>query len=194
MSNNDLFHRGSGNTQLISMKANRLLSIAFAVLMLAVTANAQNSRGYKGMVNAGWILFAEDVSFEALTIHGYQFNPHLFVGGGVGINFYSSPSGPNTSREGGFIPIFADVRGYLLKGKISPYADAKIGVLMPYLEGGTSVYFAPEVGCKLNTSSRFALNVAVEFILPQDKFVDDPQNHNFYVRAGGLCLKLGIEF
>lgn len=177
----------------ISMKAKRLLSFAFAVIMLAGTVSAQNGRGYKGMVNAGWILLAEDVSFEALTIHGYQFNPHLFVGGGAGINFYSSPSGPNISHEGGFIPIFADIRGYLLKGKISPYGDAKLGVLMPYDEGGTSVYFAPEIGCKFSTSSRFALNVAVEYILQQDKFGNNP-HHDFFVRAGGLCLKLGIEF
>ena len=54
--------------------------------MLAGTATAQINKGYKGMVNAGWILLSEDVSFEALTIHGYQFNPHLFVGGGAGIN------------------------------------------------------------------------------------------------------------
>ena len=45
--------------------------------MLAGTATAQINKGYKGMVNAGWILLSEDVSFEALTIHGYQFNPHL---------------------------------------------------------------------------------------------------------------------
>ena len=67
--------------------------------MLAGTATAQINKGYKGMVNAGWILLSEDVSFEALTIHGYQFNPHLFVGGGAGINYYSSGSDDAGDRK-----------------------------------------------------------------------------------------------
>ena len=175
----------------ISMKAKRLISFAFAVLMLALTVNAQNSRGYKGMVNAGWIFLSEDVSFEALTIHGYQINPHLFVGGGAGINYYSSGS-----DDAGYIPIFADIRGYLLKGGITPYAEAKIGGQMTFNDNGTSgLYFAPEIGCAFFTSKRFAIDIAVEYILHRDQNIaPKASGRTCNIDAGGLCLKLGIEF
>ncbi len=64
-----------------SQKIATAIAVVAALLMSNLTINAQNNRGYKGMFNAGWILLSEDVSFEALTIHGYQINPHLFVGG-----------------------------------------------------------------------------------------------------------------
>lgn len=75
-----------------SQKIATAIAVVAALLMSSLTINAQNNRGYKGMFNAGWILLSEDVGFEALTIHGYQINPHLFVGGGAGINYYSSGS------------------------------------------------------------------------------------------------------
>ena len=173
------------------MKAKRLLSFAFAILMLAGTATAQINKGYKGMVNAGLILLSEDVSFEALTIHGYQFNPHLFVGGGAGINYYSSGS-----DDAGYIPIFADIRGYLLKGRISPYGEAKIGGQVTFNGNGTSgLYFAPEIGCSFATSKRFAIDVAVEYILHRDQNIAPTASGRICnIDAGGLCLKLGIEF
>ena len=165
--------------------------ILFAILMAIMIPTIQaQEKGYKGMVNAGWIPTSESTSFEALTIHGYQYNHYLFVGGGAGINYYSSSS---INDEGVFIPIFADVRGYLLKGKISPYAEAKIGGLIPVTDGGAGVYFAPEAGCKFGFSSKFALNIAVEYILLQEKTGNNSYN-SFYVSTGGLCVKIGVEF
>lgn len=161
-----------------------------ALLLLASSFVCNAQSGYRGMFNAGWI-FTENASFEAITIHGYQFNPHLFVGGGAGINYYSSSDG----HDAGFIPIFADVRGYLLKGKISPYAETKIGALVPYAEGGTSLYFAPEIGCKFHTSKKFALTVGVEFILKDTKDISSRDlGYSRYIDTGGLSAKIGIEF
>lgn len=167
------------------------MAVVAILLMSCLSVNAQNNRGYKGMVNAGWILLSEDVSFEALTIHGYQFNPHLFVGAGAGINYYSSGS-----DDAGYIPIFADVRGYLLKGKIKPYAEAKIGGQFTYNDNGTSgIYFAPEIGCAFFTSKRFAIDIAIEYILHRDQNIAPMASGRICnIDAGGLCLKLGIEF
>lgn len=173
------------------MKAKRLLSFAIAVIMLVVSTTAQTNKGYKGIVNAGWILLSEDVSFEALTIHGYQINSNLFVGGGTGINYYSSES-----DDAGYIPIFADIRGYLLKGRITPYAEAKIGGQFTFNENGTSgLYFAPEMGCSFATSNKFAINVAVEYILHRDQNIASTASGRICnIDTGGLCLKLGIAF
>lgn len=174
-----------------SQKIAAAIAVVAALLMSSLTINAQNNRGYKGMFNAGWILLSEDVSFEALTIHGYQINPHLFVGGGAGINYYSSGS-----DDAGYIPIFADIRGYLLKGRITPYAEAKIGGQMTFNDNGTSgLYFAPEIGCAFFTSKRFAIDIAVEYILHRDQNIaPKASGRTCNIDAGGLCLKLGIEF
>ena len=168
------------------------LFLALSLLILGATTEVQaRDKGYKGMFNAGWIFLSEDVSFEALTIHGYQFNPYLFVGGGAGVNYYSSGS-----DDAGFIPIFADIRGYLLKGGISPYAEAKIGGQVTYNGNGTSgLYFAPEIGCTFATSKRFAIDVAVEYILHRSQNIAPTQSGRVCnIDTGGLCLKIGVEF
>lgn len=173
------------------MKIKTLL-ITLVLLIIGATADIQAmDKGYKGMFNAGWIFLSEDVSFEALTIHGYQINSHLFVGGGAGVNYYSSGS-----DDAGYIPIFADVRGYLLKGGISPYAEAKIGGQFTYNGNGTSgLYFAPEIGCSFATSKRFAIDIAVEYILHRSQDIAGGQSgRNCFIDTGGVCLKLGVEF
>ncbi|WP_455496690.1 hypothetical protein [Coprobacter sp.] len=43
---------------------------------------------------------------SASCSHGYQFNPYFFLGSGVGVNYHFDGSTV-------FIPIYADVRGYL---------------------------------------------------------------------------------
>lgn len=52
------------------------------------------------------------------TVNGYHFNPRLGVGLGVGMDRYSIVS---------TLPIYASVRGVLLKRKVSPYYFANVG-------------------------------------------------------------------
>ena len=168
--------------------------IIFSIILMVIiipTIQAQE-KGYKGMFNAGWILLSENTSFEVLTVHGYQFNPYLFVGAGAGVNYYCTSDGD----DAGYIPIFVDVRGYLLKGKISPYAEAKIGGQINYNENGTTgIYFAPEIGCKFALSSKFAFNIACEYILHREQNIAGIYSGRAcYIDTGGLCLKVGVEF
>lgn len=74
---------------------------------------------------------------------GYQFNPYLYVGGGVGAEFqyqayanriYSDVPLPTNvyitqSYTGSLVvvPIFAEVKGYLLKKPISPFLQMRMG-------------------------------------------------------------------
>lgn len=52
------------------------------------------------------------------TVNGYHFNPRLGVGLGVGLDHY----GPVSA-----LPIYASVRGVLLRRKVSPYYFANLG-------------------------------------------------------------------
>jgi hypothetical protein len=73
---------------------------------------------------------------------GYQFNPYLYVGGGVGAEFqyqaysnrvvndvYGGLFFTNQSYTGSLVvvPIFAEVKGYLLKKPISPFLQLRMG-------------------------------------------------------------------
>jgi hypothetical protein len=75
---------------------------------------------------------------------GYQFNPYLYVGGGVGAEFqYQSftnrmtldvlpaaqPEYSTTNYTGSLVlvPIYAEVKGYLLKKSISPLLQMRMG-------------------------------------------------------------------
>lgn len=83
---------------------------------------------------------------------GYQFNPYLYVGGGVGAEFqYQSyanrmialdrmppvPVYSMVSYTGSLVlvPIFAEIKGYLLKKPISPFLQMRMGYA-PAIYGG----------------------------------------------------------
>lgn len=97
--------------------------LLFAAILLCANAFAQNGKvRYQGEVNVGYGIgmgnFKVD-RFHIETIHGACINPHLFVGGGVGLSLYD--------RGLATIPVFADVKGYFTKGRIVPYAFANLG-------------------------------------------------------------------
>jgi len=177
------------------------LFLALSLLILGVSANAQtNAKGYKGMVNAGWI-FADNsheanksnVSIEILTVHGYQFNPYLFAGIGAGIELYCGDKTTAGSTEHAeYIPLFADVRGYLLKGRISPYADAKIGYQFACDNGGGGLYCAPEIGCRFGLARHCAITVSAEYIVQNTQ--SDSFGNGYDPNTGGFAIKLGVEF
>ena len=71
-------------------------------------------KGYRGSVEVGTIVNfkASGIpinkgAFSITTSHGYQFNPHLFLGAGIGLDYHAA---------GGrlFMPLFADVRANFL--------------------------------------------------------------------------------
>ncbi len=60
--------------------------------------------GYKGFVEGGFTAGLGNWDFhrlEILTSHGYQFSPYLFVGGGLGFQYYTLP-------EWFELPLFVD--------------------------------------------------------------------------------------
>ena len=53
--------------------------------------------GYHGFIDVGYTFGVGDYQFNRFEInstHGYQFNPHIFLGGGLGLHFrpeYDTP-------------------------------------------------------------------------------------------------------
>ena len=85
-------------------------------------------KGYRGFVEAGaTFVFNEyltDKGFNLSTIHGYQFNHWLYLGGGVGFEGISHVWCSGIIMT---IPVFADVRAYMTGTKVKPFFDVQLG-------------------------------------------------------------------
>ena len=141
-----------------------------------------NERGYKGFVDFGYTLgvgdFGED-RIEFSTSHGCQINPYLYVGGGVGANYY-------IDAELYGVPIFANVRANILDNQISPYIDFKIGYSIGDVEG---LYLAPSLGCKIHS-----FNISIGYVMQRAEFYSYYYDEIFTDNCGGLSFKIGFEF
>lgn len=82
------------------------------------------------------------------TVHGYQFNRHVYAGAGLMI-------AGATSVPEMMIPLFADFRYDYGERRFMPFGDVRAG----YGFFDQSVYFSPTVGFKLVTRYRGNLNV-----------------------------------
>lgn len=141
--------------------------------------------GYKGFVEAGYTVGLGDFGMGRVcftTSHGYQINPHFFVGVGAGVSYY---------HEGSFVnvPLFANFRGTILKGNITPYIDFKAGYSVVDLSG---FYCAPSVGCRFGIGKRTALTFSMGYEVQLAEV-----SYRYYeesVNTGGLSFRLGLDF
>jgi hypothetical protein len=190
----------------------KLFVMVMLVCSAFVSANAQNVSGgyYRGFVDAGYTFGIGDYDFgrfEVNTSHGYQINSYLYVGVGAGLHFMSSykTSGmdiPLDTRDSKVdIPVFANARCNILKGKISPFIDLKGGT---YVNNNGGLYANLSAGCRIATRSKQAVNISVGYTtekLEFQTFSRFTSNNNLdYTRkptkydAEGITLKVGYEF
>ena len=190
----------------------RFLIMAAMVSTMLTVANAQNVSGncYRGFVDAGYTFGLGDYKFgriEVNTSHGFQINPYIFVGGGAGFHFMSSYKTPDMDipldkRDSKVdIPIFANIRANLSKGKITPFIDFRGGMFVTN-SGGLYVHGA--VGCRFATNEKQAFNISVGFSLEKLEFESfggfiSSKSMEYYrtprkLEANGLTIKLGYEF
>ena len=189
-----------------------IFTIAIILAFTITSVNAQNIsyNCYRGYVDAGYTFGIGDYDFgrfEVNTSHGYQINPYLYVGAGVGLHFMSSykTSGmdiPLDTRDSKVdIPVFANARCNILKGKISPFFDLKGGT---YVNNNGGLYVNLSAGCRIATNFKQAVNISVGYTtekLEFQTFSHFTSNYNLnYIRkpeiynAEGITLKIGYEF
>jgi hypothetical protein len=88
----------------------------------------------------------EVLSFGFRSVNGYQFNEHLTLGLGVGIDVNNNVN----------LPITFDVRATLLKGKISPVFTTNIGYAIGLFKTQGGLVLNPQIGIKNNISNNMA--------------------------------------
>ncbi len=142
---------------------------------------------YKGFVDFG-ITFGENAfGISATTTHGAQINPYIYVGGGLGIYY-------DLRFEGAAVPIYADFKVNVLKGRISPVLDMRLG----YSAGSISGLYASIMpGCQFGLKGKTALTLSLgyEFFGRGEKtIVTDYDYYGYVYSLGGLSVKLALDF
>lgn len=146
--------------------------------------------GYKGYVDFGYTLGAGRYAPDRCAVsivNGVQFNPYLYAGVGVGLIYYTK------NYEIG-IPVFANVRGYFVKGNVAPFLDLRVGY-SPLVDA-TGYYLSPSFGCRFGLAERVGLNLSVGYEM-QDatlRFYEYDSLRYFSEFIGGISLKLALDF
>lgn len=89
-------------------------------------------------INNG-IIKNNNYSFGIRTINGYQFNEHLSIGIGIGIEKYIKAT---------LLPISFDVRANILKGKTTPFINSNFGYSLGINDSEGGMIFNPSIGVR----------------------------------------------
>jgi len=122
---------------------------------------------------------------ELLTAAGCQINPYLFVGGGVGLNYYTASDG-----DAYVVPIFADLRGYIPTGSaVHPYIDLKPGYGVNTSGGDTDggFYINTTVGIEIK---HFTIGIGYA----SQSFSIDSYYGSGSISSGGFTARVGLTF
>lgn len=142
--------------------------------------------GYRGFVEFGYTT-GDDGCIQLTTTHGYQLNPYLFVGGATGVNYFKE-------SESVLIPIWADIRGYLSDGPLTPFIGLRVGYSIDVMdhEGGSGSYWSPSIGVRYMIGERTGLNLSVGYASQHRKF--SYSRFSSKINEDGFHIKFGVEF
>ena len=154
--------------------------------------------GYKAFLEVGTIINFRASGFviargaaSLTTSHGYQFNPWLFVGAGLAVDYHAAGNRL-------FVPLFADFRANFLDRKVSPFFSTKIGYAVGSKESyviNPGLYVNPTFGVRFILSPTFAMNLALGYNMQQQ--CESIYGLHFYeakLYRHALSLRLGFEF
>ncbi len=154
------------------------------------------TRGYRGFVELGYSVGFGDYKVDRIelsTSHGYQFNPYLFLGGGLAEHYYHE-------SEGFLMPLFVDFRANFTNTPAVPFFGLKvgysIGLSSDFVSSG-GAYFAPALGVKFKTGYSFAINITAGYTYQSVDVYDYDYYSGYYdddISLSAFSLKLGIEF
>ena len=158
-------------------------------------------RGYRGFVDGGvYVGRVVDDGYGTTytrigftTTHGFQFNPHIFLGGGLG---WQVQAGDDLIEDFDVLfPVYAAFRYDIIDGKISPFASARIGgyasLTNDYdntLAGG---YFNVNFGVRI---SRLNMSVGYEAMpgtFSEDDYYGNGKDYDFGLNS--FVFRVGVD-
>lgn len=150
--------------------------------------------GYRGFWETNMII-GNDGIFSKIntkgggisTSHGYQFNPYIYLGGGLSFQYYCFDYYDGNTYS---LPFYADFMVNMVDGKISPFFDLKLGYSFADIQG---VYFSPSFGVRFGLRDNFAINATVGYSLQGYGEYDSYWRDDYY-NIHCLKIALGFEF
>lgn len=139
---------------------------------------------YQGEVSAG---FGFDIGsqhrhrFLLETVHGVLVGSSLFCGVGVAYQGYTTQA----DWAADLVPLFGQVRCYLLDGPVSPYVSFDGGYSFVEFRGLAGMFFQPAFGLSWALGGRTALNTSIGMQLQQF-------DHGSWLPA--ISWRVGIAF
>lgn len=141
-------------------------------------------RGYRGMaeVGASFGIKYSDIIYQLTTSHGFQADPNIFIGAGMGFDF-------DAKREWFFMPIFANLRFHFSKSRFAPFVDVKAGYSPVKVKGA---YANVSFGCHYSLSRQLGLNISVGYDMQKYDDMREMEYPSDYMHA--INLKVGVDF
>jgi hypothetical protein len=154
---------------------------AYKIRTRPAVSNTGIAKGYYGAIEwgacGGFGITLQEYGPRLNIINGYRFNPWLAAGLGFGLRYYFN-------RDNIMLPFFADVRGYLLNKKKTPYMSLGIGYAFDPAETADGGFMLnPMIGYSVKLKERTAWNIAVGYEL---MCVSLPGFNRVYDNATGL--------
>ena len=160
---------------------------------VSLCAQSLKSNTYKGYAdfslspgNDGVYYKINTMGYALTTSQGYQINPYIYVGAGLGVHLYSMDNFDTSVA----LPIFANFRANFTKTKVSPFFDAKIGYSVIDLKG---LYLSPSLGVRIGLSDNLGLNIKFGYSLQGYKY-----NGYYYIPeqayVHSVNISLGLDW
>ena len=148
-------------------------------------------RGYRGFLEYGQDTSIKDSRLKTtllLTAHGYQFNRHIFLGGGFAAESieYTSNSFRLSFSKRAF-PVFACGQLNILSTQISPFIDCRAGYTLNVIQG---LYLNPAIGVDFGITPRTGGYLSIGYLL--HKYHDE--ENNTPSRYEALSIHVGLHF
>lgn len=170
------------------------------LFLFVVCQTSFYAQKYRGVVDLGFAAGAGSSNWnrgDLSFVNGVQFNNWLYSGVGVGLQFWQGTHDVS-------MPVFANIEGALNKGKISPFADLKIGYNFDLSEKSkrdflstSGIYLNPSIGFRWAIEGRKALRLSTGYLFQAGTFLQNGGTLNAFsdnLRLHGLVAKIGFEF
>ena len=128
------------------------------------------------------------ITSAMFTVHGYQFNPYIFLGIGIGFQQMEyETDGVKLSFTKTTVPLFADAKIHLLKTRIAPFVEGRLGYCVSGFKGS---YFNPTVGVSFGISPRTGGLLAFGYSFQKLKGNEETDR----TKLEGLSFRVGLFF
>ncbi len=149
--------------------------------------------GYRFLGDFGYQIGIGDYNLDRLSlniVNGYQFNPYIYAGVGVGLRYY-------TDDKKAVIPVFLNFRTTFIGSKVSPYLELAGGFSYNATDDfeRVGVYIHPSIGAQfwLTDQSKMYVGVGYELQKKEVFLYDYYYGYKTWVTVGALALKVGFS-